>query len=479
MLNLPWIYWILLAVCLVACIQATVGLVSGARFIAYVSRMVRAAEQLRNASGLFKFQPRVTVILPCCGVDERLHQTIERLGAQNYEHYEVIFTFESAEDPAFAAVERWTATWPEGNGHIRPSGQRSSATSPHHRRVIAGLTPNRSQKIHNLLAAVAEVSDDCEVLVFLDSDAVPDADWLGHIVAPLADTNDFTGTPATASSAPPCGASTGFRWYCAAGGWANAARCVWNAASITLMENDATRFCWGGATAIRRSRFEELRITDRWAGALSDDLQVTQAIKEAGLRIVFVPQALIPSHDVTSFAGFWEFARRQLIITRICAPEIWRAGLLLCLSFVGGGALAGALCIGSLLGPHLGWFDPPRISLGPLGEHPLALIAGILWVYIALAAMGRTALRQVAIRKVLHPPNLTLRDAFLDITGALWSGVLHIGLFLASARGRRIRWRHTEYELVSPTQTRVIRRWSPDTSEPLKKIPAPAATAAT
>lgn len=414
MTDLHWTIYLLLAICVFACVQGLIGLFAGIGFVRYVARAVRESAGLRDAAGKWKYEPRVTVILPCCGVDERLHQTVERLGRQRYGAYEVIFTFESADDPAHEAVRRWAAAWP---------GVR-------HRSVVAGPTGHRSQKIHNLLAAVAAVPDETEVLVFLDSDAVPNQDWLGHIVAPLAD--------------EAVGAATGFRWYCAAGGLANAVRSVWNAPSLTLMEREATRFCWGGATAMRRARFESLEIARHWESALSDDLQVTQAVKAAGLRIVFVPQALIPSHDSTSLRGFWEFARRQLVITRICAPKIWRAGLLLCTAFVGGGTIAAVLCVGAALE----WF----------GTAALAAAAGVLWALIVLLTVARCALRQVAIRKVLHAPDVTWRDALADVSGALWAGLIHMTLFQASMAGRRIRWRHIEYELVSPTQTRVLAR---------------------
>lgn len=440
MSDLHWFYLVLFAVCLLSCIQATIGLFSGVRFAGEVAEKVRQADKLRGTSGRFEYQPKVAVILPCCGVDERLHHTVERLGRQNYDAYIVLFTFESSDDPAYAAVGRWI----DEHNRVTPN-----SPFPLYRRVIAGRTLHRSQKIHNLLAAVAVVPEDVEVLVFLDSDAVPNQDWLGHIVSPLANEQ--------------VGAATGFRWYCAAGGLANGVRCVWNAASITLMERAHTRFCWGGATAITRRQFEQLRIAEHWDRALLDDLQVSKAIKTQGLEIVFVPHALIPSHDRTTLLGFWEFARRQLVITRICAPEIWRAGLLVCLSFVGGGMIAAVLCVGALLG----WFGNPTV----------AMVAGILWVYIATAAVGRVVLRQIAIRKVLHPPDLTALDAFWDITGALWSGALHLILFLASARGRRIRWRHIEYELISPIETRVISR--ADDPKPATNVGSRHATAAT
>src|SRR5262245_59054195 len=152
--------------------HALSSLWEGIHFDAYVKSAVANAPNLLTPQGKFKFQPRAAVILPCCGVDEKLHKTVEALALQNYDDYEVIFTFESAGDPAYAAIEQWTRNW-----------------SRNHRMVTAGPTTHRSQKIHNLLAAVQALSPDREAILFLDSDAVPGRDWLGYLVAPLADSS--------------------------------------------------------------------------------------------------------------------------------------------------------------------------------------------------------------------------------------------------------------------------------------------------
>lgn len=412
-MDIHWIYLALLSTCLLSCVQGVLGVIAGWRFLNDVKKAVSRGLSQVNSEGRFTFQPPLAVILPCCGVDEYLHRTVEQLSRQNYEDYEVIFTFESKSDPAYAAVEEWTRGW----------------EAPRHRLVVAGSADARSQKVHNLLAALKQVSADRKVLIFLDSDAVPGDDWLGHMVAPLSDES--------------VGAATGFRWYCANGGIANGVRSVWNAASLTLFEQERTRFCWGGATAILRERFESLRIAERWDRALSDDLQVTKAIKEAELRIVFVPQALIPSHDQTTLRGFWDFAVRQLTITRIGAPRLWWSGFFLCQSFMWGGTVAAVLCLGAAIG----LFGSPAI---------LAISAG-LWGIISLTTVGRAVLRQSAVKKVLGPPDLTWRDTAWDIGGALLIGIVHQLLFTASMRGRVINWRGRTYEMVSGEETRILR----------------------
>ncbi|MFH1419179.1 MAG: glycosyltransferase [Planctomycetota bacterium] len=410
-----------LAICLVALvlwtltvIQGSCALWQGVRFHRYVSERVDRAPDLADESGRFKYQPKAAVVLPCCGIDDELRQTVQALQCQNYADYEVIFTFESEEDPAYAAVGEWIDDW---------------ASLPH-RRVVAGLTEGRSQKVHNLLAAVEEVSPDREVFAFLDSDAVPGEDWLGHMVAPLEDET--------------VGATTGYRWYSARGGFAEGLRCNWNAATVTLLSDEKLNFSWGGATAILRKTFEAFEISKHWSTSLTDDYPITLAARRAGKIIRFVPQALIPSEDSTTLRDFWVFARRQLIITRVYVPEIWRAGFTLCLNFVVGGTAAAALFFASLLG----WVGGPAVTI--------AAFAG--WMLVLALASGKALVRQLAIRKVLRPPAWTWLDFWWDVGGVSLTGLLHLALLVSSGVSRRFTWRKTLYELISPTETRVLRR---------------------
>ncbi|MBN2563675.1 MAG: glycosyltransferase [Phycisphaerae bacterium] len=464
------IYLIVLILCVLTSIQGISVLRGEVRFYRYVARMVAQATDLLTESGEFKCQPRVAVILPCCGVDEKLGQTVRALSRQNYADYEVIFAFESSDDPAYAAVGAWikdlfqdscagvencgtdvqdcgtgvppVSAPPRRRCHNVARGHKAPLDQEHPRcpgarrrrrclRVVAGLADRRAQKIHNLLAAVEQVSDDREALVFLDSDAVPGEDWLGHLVAPLGDRT--------------VGAATGYRWYGATGGIAAGVRCAWNASTVSLLEDERRNFCWGGATAIRKETFESLDVSRYWDHALSDDYQLTRAIRGAGLRIRFVPQALVPSSDRTTLRAFWSFARRQILITRVCGPAIWRAGLMLTCNFVVGGTMAAVL----FLVAAMGWF----------GSRTAMFAALFAWLFILALAVGKAVLRQLAVRKVLRPPDWTWRDFWWDVLGTVaFSGPLHLNLFAASLTSRRIVWRNTEYELVSADETRVVRR---------------------
>lgn len=409
-------------------IQGGWALLDGFRFYRYVKRMIAASDDAQDSNGEFKYQPKVALILPCCGVDQRLEHTVEALRRQNYQHYEVFFTFESTEDPAYGEIGRWARDW----------------TGPPWHRVVAGMAERRSQKIHNLLAAISKLSDKCDVIIFLDSDAIPHPDWMGHLVEPLQDQQ--------------VGAATGFRWYTASGGVAAGIRSAWNAASVSMLHNDLTNFCWGGSTAIRKSVFERLSIAQRWDSALSDDYQVTRAVRDAGLAIRFVPQALLPTNERTTFANFWNFARRQFVITRICGPKLWLAGFVLCFNFIIGATSVFLLFVATL-------FDV-------IGDQTTFWLALSGWLFILSLAGGKALIRQLAVRRILQWPNLSWRDLAWDVLGVGPIGTIHLALLLASARSRRFVWRNKVYEMISPDSTRILERRTADDAPAIRYSPA-------
>lgn len=413
MSGLQIAYLIVLVLWLLAAVQATISIVEGVRFHRYFRRSIDEAPRLFGPDGNFLFQPRVAVILPCKGVDEKLHHTVEMLERQHFRDYEVIFTFESDTDPAYAAVDSWTKEWK------RPRTM-----------VVAGLAMQRSQKIHNLLAAVDRVSADREVFVFVDSDAEPAEDWLGYIVAPLRE--------------PHIAAATGYRWYRAGGGLAAGVRCVWNAATTVTLHNEKMAFCWGGSTAMRRERFEALNIRQKWDRALSDDLQMTRAIREAGQLIHFVPQALVTSSDAVTLRGFWSFAHRQLVIVRVCTPEHWRWAFTFCTLFIVGGVSTVLLAVAALAG----W--------GPGTTAFWLAVAGA----VILVSLGgaRAVMRQISL-KLAMGDRLTRQDFWWDFIGTVtFAGSMHMQLLISSLFTRKFVWRNVEYEMISPDETRIVRR---------------------
>jgi cellulose synthase/poly-beta-1,6-N-acetylglucosamine synthase-like glycosyltransferase len=397
-----------------------VSLRGGMRYLAYVRR-----EILKDNSD---FAPFASVIAPCRGLDQGLRANIAALFKQQYPAYEIIFVFDRPDDPALAVVE-------EVRRELEPGSKIMT------RVLFAGSASASGQKVHNLRAAIAQADPASDVFVFVDTDARPGSNWLASLVAPLADER--------------IGAATGYRWFIpVAGGFASRLRAVWNASIASALGSDSDKnFCWGGSTAIRRATFERLNMLEEWRGTLSDDFTMTRTLRRARLPIYFVPRCLIASHEDCGFRELLEFTTRQMKITRVYAPHLWKAALLgsllFTLVFFGGIVLVVA-----------------RAALGLSFIVPLALLSTVY-----LLGVWKAWLRLRAVSLPLAPHVAELRRDF-PAQLLLWplASALYLHNTLSAAFSRHIAWRGITYELKSPTETVIISDQQSAISGQLKEI---------
>jgi len=322
----------------------------------------------------------VTVIVPVKGMDEGLRENLHALAVQDYDDYELIVVARSQTDLPHGVV-------PE-SARVVFAGQGGGETG---------------EKIHNLLAAVRAARTSSTCFVFADSDGRPSRLWLRALVKALEDEG--------------VGAATGFRWHLPhpVDTW-SLLRSVWNAVIAGGMGPGSNSFCWGGATAIRRETFEKLDIPAWWSGAVSDDYRLSEAVKSAGLRIAFVPQALVASTDHTIAAEFLPWSVRQMKITRFYAPRLWKLALfahaVYCTAMFGsvwllahGSMLAGFALMVQL---GVGWYkgaNRVRLARMAMPEYDswfakhgalhtaLVPVGTWLWLYSCVASAGSATIR--------------------------------------------------------------------------------------
>ena len=374
---------------------------------------VRFADYVRAQCNqpLPDFTPFTSVIAPCRGIDQGLHQNLIALFHQDYPQYELIFVTDSDHDPSLNVVREVIDSQP------------SKRTST--RIIIAGQATDSGQKVHNLRMAVPQIDPRSEVLVFVDTDARPDREWLRSLVSPLHNER--------------IGAATGYRWFLPVhGGLASHLRSVWNASiASALGQNVNKNFCWGGSTAIRRSTFEKLNIRNLWQGTVSDDFTMTRALQAAKMPIHFVPCCLIPSLEDCNVRELFEFTTRQLKITRAYASHLWKAvlvgSLLFCLVFLGG-----------------------LVLLTLRFANGLPIVFALLTIFILGAA--KSHLRMRAVSRPLSNYRRELRRTW-PAHLLLWpiTSALYLYNAIAAAFSRRIEWRGITYELKTPTEAVIIR----------------------
>jgi cellulose synthase/poly-beta-1,6-N-acetylglucosamine synthase-like glycosyltransferase len=335
----------------------------------------------------------VTLVVPCCGAEAGLEENLLALLGQDYPAYSVRFAVESAEDGAMPVLERLLSRHPENSSL-----------------VIAGSARGRSQKVQNLLAAL-ESSPPAELLAFADSDGRPDRGWLSRLIAPL--------------ERETVGVASSYRFYIAEPGtFTTLLRSVWNAAALTMLGDHAHNFAWGGAMAIRRQTFERIGVRAAWQGALSDDLALTRAVRRAGLRVEFVPTCLVASRGEVGLGELVSWCGRQMAITRVYWPALFRV------------AAATHVIYGAFLA--LALYERAFLLL------LFVLAPGILGGGLRAAAISELApsWREAIARH---------RWAYFLLVPA--AGILTLVALGRALWSRRIEWRGKIYEMRSPTET--------------------------
>jgi ceramide glucosyltransferase len=366
---------ILYFLAVIAVLQGIVTLVDG----------IRAARYMRSFRPSRASQERVAVFCPCKGIDSDFEKNIRSVLNQDYSNYEVHFIVESEDDAAYSIL-------------------REMKTDV----IVAGRATSRGQKVHNLAYAV-ERCGIADVYVFCDSDARFPANWLSRLLAGLE----------------PGKVSSGYRWYVTNRfHFPTLMRSVWNASSVSILGDHDRNFAWGGSTAIHRETFERLKILDEWRGSVSDDYTITRTAQSAGAKIVFVPECLVPSYGECSFSELLEFSTRQIIITRVYHPGLWRIGF-----------------IGHFI------FNAAFWSL--LFVHP------VLWMFVYFFSIAKSWVRYAAVCTVL-PPTALSGYAWFYILSSPLVALLYLYNMIASALSREIVWREIHYKLISPNETHVF-----------------------
>jgi cellulose synthase/poly-beta-1,6-N-acetylglucosamine synthase-like glycosyltransferase len=355
---------------------------------------IRSARHLRTYRPVSDWRPRVLVICPCKGVEPGFLANAESILNQGYPNLRVVFVVEAEDDPVNQTLQHLGATV-----------------------LVAGITTVRGQKVHNLIHAVEHAAGDSEVFVFCDSDARYARDWIWNLIPPLKDDT--------------VGVATGYRWYVAEhGSLPSLFRSIWNASVVTALGSHSRNFAWGGSMALRREVFDRVRVRDAWESAVSDDFAVTHAARAAGMRIVFVPACLIPSYGRCTWLELLEFTTRQIIITRVYEPKLWR------LAF-----------IGQTIFNVTFWWSLVRM----LGMWPDPVSAAVWLAIFALSAL-KAWIRLEAVGTVLPSGTLSKRNWSYILLAPLGS-LLYEYNMVRSAFTRDIIWRQRRYSLISPQRT--------------------------
>ncbi|MBI1371673.1 MAG: glycosyltransferase [Phycisphaera sp.] len=373
-----------------------------------------------NKKGVW--MPPAVVIVPIKGADEHFAEHVGAVQKQDYPDYRVIFVVESESDPAYAGL----AALPRPQDADTPPTWGCRRVDV----VVAGLAESGGQKVHNQLAAIDAVEEHDEAVVFVDADAVPHAYWLYYMVDILR-------------RGEPVAAGTGYRWFIpAAGETPTFATCVVatiNASIATLMGPWWRTRAWGGSMSITRQMIDDVDLRGHWRGALSDDYQLSNAVRESGGVVQLVPECVVESPASFTWASLWEFGRRQMRITRLYEPIGWWSGLAATSFWLA--AMVSAIVAVAMQLPH--W----RCAAWALGViYLFDIVRGLLRRRVAREVLGDEAVARSG------------RVWWVDCLLTPLVMTVHLSLYLGSALSRRVTWAGITYDIRGRTDVVIVER---------------------
>jgi hypothetical protein len=343
------------------------------------------------------------IILPVRGASSDLAGTLRRLQQQDYPYWRLIFSVESVADPAHQTISQLMQTDPSRIDL-----------------VVAGMTVDTGQKMHNQLAALKHLRQQDGIVVFADADILPGPDWLTRIVRAVA--------------SPGVGVVSGYRWLIPENR-NMAARLIaaGNQSVATLSRPRRLSHAWGGTMAMRREVLEQLGMERIWRGSALDDLPLSAAAKKAGFTVLSPRELLLPTEVDYGWRDGIAFARRQYLFVRLYQPGLWWFA-----------ALVTTI-------PTLGWCVAVPWALT---GNPFALAA-----IVAVIAMDqfRAAMRRRVVHALWGEAMVgRLRDVlWLDRWATpLWMA-FHSAIIWSTLFGKTIRWGGRTYRIDGRQAVRV------------------------
>ncbi len=359
--------------------------------------------------------PRVLVCVPCKGIDLELKGNLRCVLTQSYPNYQVRFVVESAADPACTTIRELMAM----------------AKVPCEM-IVAGPCTDSGQKVHNLIAATADLPDEIEVLAFFDSDARPAPHALDYLVNRVY-------------RSPRLQVATGYRWLVPRrANLAGLALASANASLAGLMSQRGLNLVWGGTWAISRAVFEKTALTEAWRGTLSDDLVASRVMRWAGVKLAFEPGCMVASPVDVNWRGAVAFLRRQFLIGRCYSPVWWWCAIpLLILQFA---VLFGGLVWGGYMAmQHMeNWYAPLAVS-------------GTLYALASLRAHWRQKIWSAKLGLEDSSEQMQAAARF-DRWASPVTAFLAVPAMLASAIGNKIVWRGIHYHIGAAGRVTLLGR---------------------
>jgi hypothetical protein len=354
----------------------------------------------------------VALVLPVTGTLPGIEDLLAALTAQSLRPRRLIVSVEAREDPAYRRVAALAEQFPQLNVEL----------------VVAGLSPLRSQKCTNLLAALAQLDADDAYVVLLDADIRPPPWWLAMLVAPLA--------------AGRADLVNGYRWPVPTRiSLGTVLVAAIDRAIAVLPRVRWTRQAWGGSLAFTRDALAALDLPNTIGHALTEDLPIGDRAVRTGLRVLTRRAIRPPTPLAGNLRDVWRFARRQYQLIRLYRPTLWSFAAIVVTT-----DLAARI---ALLSNLLGWglALPALLVLGCLGSTATEIRLAISRKLGVTDGIGFRLAQHLLVWTILPPQ------------------MFHASVIWGGAVTSPVIWRHVRYVVDKTGQVvDVARRPYSDTS---------------
>jgi ceramide glucosyltransferase len=329
------------------------------------------------------FTPPVSNLKPIRGLDPDAYENLASFCRQDYPDYEILFCIGDADDPAYPAIEKLMAEFPERKI-----------------RVLFGSGRNATNdKVAKLARLVSEAQH--EIVVISDSDVRVPPEYLRTVVAPLAD--------------PQVGAVTCFYVPTHETTWVQNLQSIgmlsdFYAGILVAWQLEGVKFALGPTIATSRARLAGFGGYSAIENRPGDDLLVGRLIADQGYQVELLPYSVSTVADFQSFSDLFHKRLRWIVVMRHMRP--WGH-------------------LGLIFTHGLAWSVAAAIAAPSL---PVA--AGYLGTYLLLRTAMTLVIGSGGLKQSLPWKKLALIPVWDAMAFAIW--VISFGR-------KSVRWRDNDY----------------------------------
>ena len=233
---------------------------------------------LKNSHISKGFTPPVSILKPVKGLEKNLENNLKSIAKQNYPNYQIIYSVQDLEDPAYPILKKIQSELGEDLVSI----------------VISAIEEGAHGKVNNLLGAIDKAN--YEFLIISDSDTYLRDNYISNIIAPFME--EEVGCVCTP-----------FKLIKANNFFEKLEMLTINSdfipSVIFAYVTKASNSCLGPSIAIQKSTLESFGGLKSLANYLVEDYEIGRRVWTSGKKMVLLPYIIDVVVDLNSWKQWW------------------------------------------------------------------------------------------------------------------------------------------------------------------------------